>query len=127
MNDCVGYIFAPTHNANNNVMIGLLGYLSIKLASVPSFLQLTIWIFVQWISCYSGQKLENASSSLRDEVYELPWYDMDPSLARIYKIFCSCVASTFHMKIQPIMYMNMNSFSSILKGAYSFLMYLLKM
>ncbi|XP_044753819.1 uncharacterized protein LOC123313145 [Coccinella septempunctata] len=127
MNDCVGYIFAPTHNANNNLMIGILGYLAMKLTSIPNVLQLIIWIFVQWISCYSGQKLENASSSLRNEVNELPWYDMDTSLARIYKIFHSCVDSTFHMKIQPIMYMNMNNFSSILKGAYSFFMCLLKM
>ncbi|XP_044753833.1 uncharacterized protein LOC123313157 [Coccinella septempunctata] len=127
MNDSIGYIFAPTHNAYNNVLMGILGYLAIKLRSLPNALQLILWIFVQWLSCHCGQKLEDASLLLRTEVFELSWYNMDPSLAGIYKIFLAHVSSTLHMKIQPIIYLNMNNFSSILKGAYSFLMYLLKM
>ncbi|XP_044764199.1 uncharacterized protein LOC123320824 isoform X2 [Coccinella septempunctata] len=88
---------------------------------------LIFWFLFESLTCWKGQCLENASISLAEQVYEYPWYDLDPTAMSIFKIFYKQVQVTLQLKCPPIITINFAYFYEVMKGSYSVLMYLQKM
>ncbi|XP_045473912.1 uncharacterized protein LOC123680181 [Harmonia axyridis] len=129
MNKSIGILFAPTHNAFNVILIGLCGYLIFRsdnrgIIFFSAVFQLSGWLIVQWISCYTGQLLEDSVSELREELYSMNWYDMNHSLRSTFKLFQLQLSLPVHFKIQPFPVLNKYRFSDLIKGVYSFFMFL---
>ncbi|XP_045481738.1 uncharacterized protein LOC123685916 isoform X2 [Harmonia axyridis] len=124
MNETVGFIMSPAQNVLVVVMVGLLEYQAVMDKNILAAFQLVIWLIIQFISCLSGQILENASLSITECVYDMKWYDMHPSLRNTFKILQGQAQQTMHFKIQPLITMNMEYFYKVMQSSYSFLMFL---
>ncbi|XP_045476338.1 uncharacterized protein LOC123682002 [Harmonia axyridis] len=124
MNSTIGFIFSPVQHT---ILLGLLVFLEFRIIlerNMESIPLLIFWSSFEFLMCWKGQALENSSLSLEREVYEFPWYDLDPSSRSIFKIFYGQVQLTLHMKSPPFIILNMQYYHEVMKGTYSFLMYL---
>ncbi|XP_044765683.1 uncharacterized protein LOC123321937 [Coccinella septempunctata] len=124
MNHTVGFIMSPAQNVLVIVMVGILEYQAVNEKNILAALQLVIWLMIQFLSCFAGQLLENASASITQTVYDIEWYEMHPSLRNTYKIFHAQCQGIMHCKIQPLITMNMEYFYKVMQSSYSFLMFL---
>ncbi|XP_044746036.1 uncharacterized protein LOC123307696 [Coccinella septempunctata] len=125
-NESLGYVAASSQNACNNLMIGMCAYLIIKEDRYIYIFSIVMWTFLQWISCYSGQAVEDANELVRIELYNTTWYEMDPSLRSTFKIFQAQVSLPIRLKVKPLQALSMEHLTNVTKGAYSILMFLLR-
>ncbi|XP_045479051.1 uncharacterized protein LOC123684015 [Harmonia axyridis] len=124
MNSTLGLIFSPLQHA---ILLGLLVFLEFRIIlerNMESIPLLIFWSSFQCLICWRGQCLENASSSLQREVYEFPWYNLHPSSRSLFKIFYRHVQLTLKLRSPPFITLNMRYYYEVMKGSYSFLMFL---
>ncbi|XP_044758149.1 uncharacterized protein LOC123316247 [Coccinella septempunctata] len=124
MNSTIGFILSPLQLI---ILLGLLVFLEFRVVlegNMESVLLLIFWGAFVFTICWKGQCLEDASLSLETEVYEFPWYDLDKSSRSLFKIFFKQVQKTMKLKSPPFIVLNMQYYHEVMKGTYSFLMYL---
>ncbi|XP_044747664.1 uncharacterized protein LOC123308919 [Coccinella septempunctata] len=124
MNSTLGFILSPLQHV---ILLGLLVFLEFRIVlegNMESIPILVFWGVFEFIICWKGQCLENASLSLERDVYEFPWYDLDRSSTSLFKIFFKQVQKTLKLKSPPFIVLNMQYYHEVMKGTYSFLMYL---
>ncbi|KAK9874466.1 hypothetical protein WA026_002811 [Henosepilachna vigintioctopunctata] len=134
VNSIVGLIYAPTQNGTVVLIMGLLEYeiiltwllISPNIRNPVAVFYLTYFLITEALICFSGQILENACDVLKEQVYDIPWYEMESTMKKHYKLFHTLVQKNLHLKVHPNTNLNMVYYYSVMKGAYSLMMYFMK-
>ncbi|XP_044764614.1 odorant receptor 43a-like isoform X2 [Coccinella septempunctata] len=124
INGTIGVIFASTQNGLVILIVAALEYQAIMENNLIALFALTLWILIQAVACKCGQLLEDASTRLKEEIYNIPWYKMNSTLQKDFKIFHAQVQRGFYLKMKPSILMNMEYFRQVINKSYSFLMFL---
>jgi hypothetical protein len=110
---------------SNSFAIGL-SFLEMRLVSTPIGLALVIVILFQvLLSCVIGSLISIQNQRLLVAVCDFPWYELSPKMKKIYLQFIHQCQNTTQFKLPIVGLANMELFSGILKGSYSFLNFLL--
>ncbi|XP_044762232.1 odorant receptor 42b-like isoform X2 [Coccinella septempunctata] len=92
--------------------------------SVDGFILLVIWFIPAILFCECGDLLSDEYAKLKWAVYGMNWYDMPPEVRKTFIIFLGSVQKPIHLTAPPMFQFNRETFLQIMKGSYSFLMYL---
>ncbi|KAK9871187.1 hypothetical protein WA026_011468 [Henosepilachna vigintioctopunctata] len=126
LNDALGYSLVPYYVCLP-LMLAMYAYQSLHVNDISMPIILTFWLAIVSLLCLAGQRLETESSALTNSIYELPFYEMAPHLRKDYQIFLARVKKPLNIGIISIVELNNDFYVTVLKGCYSYIMFLLQM
>ncbi|XP_044751597.1 odorant receptor 43a-like [Coccinella septempunctata] len=123
MNNDLGYIHLP-YRMLLPVLTALHLFKLINQKDPAALFALLPWFMSIIFLCSLGEHLEFERSSLYTEFNDIPWYYMDVKLRKTYHLFMGKLALPMRIKVKPSSEMSNILLSEILKGTYTFLVYL---
>jgi hypothetical protein len=74
--------------------------------------------------CIEGTLISHQKQKLLDELYSFPWYELSISKQKTFLQFIHLVQQSSEFEVPIIGILDMELFTNVMNGAYSYFMYL---
>ncbi|XP_044749994.1 uncharacterized protein LOC123310546 [Coccinella septempunctata] len=126
----MNYSIGMTHLCQYALISGVIALVEYQLIvssnMVTGISQLLILIIGEFMVCSAGQNLEDEREAMAASLYLTPWYKLPPELRSTFTIFLAKMQMPLHFEAKPIIHLNYEFLMKVLKGSYTFLMFLQK-